>query len=591
MPSMFSAAPVTVVGAAVLLLARAPFPACAQGLALDTSLVTGGLVRPLGIVDPGDGSGRLFLVQQTGQIRIWNGTSIEATPFLDLSGKVTCCGEAGLLGLVFHPDYAVNGELFVNYTRTELGQLETVISRFEVSGDPDLADAGSEEILLTIDQPFGNHNAGDLAFGPDGYLYIPTGDGGSGGDPQENGQDLAELLGKVLRIDVDSSDPPLAYALPPDNPFVSQAGARDEIWAYGLRNPFRVSFDRSTGDFWIGDVGQGAWEEIDFQPAASDGGENYGWDCREGAHDFNDTNGDLNATCTGSGYTDPILEYAHGDAGGGFRCSVTGGFRYRGDQFPQLRGIYLYADFCSGEVWGTVPRCDGVWQSRVLLDTLFNVTTFGQDAAGELYLTDRVDTADPDSEVYHLILAAGSGGPDLEGSPAPLDFGTVEVGDTVALLLTLENDNLGPEAAAVTARVLSDPARFALDVQAGPAPCRSSGFPCLSPGASCTLAVKLKAPATGAIAENLTFDGNFVQEVVSLEANVVPCSSAVNLTVSNLTVANGQSETRRACDTLTAGPAVTVETGGDLTLRAGTRIAIGDGFQVDSGGSLVLEIF
>jgi glucose/arabinose dehydrogenase len=591
MPSIFSAVPVTAVAAAVLMLARAPYPAGAQGLALDTSLLTGGLVRPLGIVEPGDGSGRLFLVQQTGQIRIWNGTSIEATPFLDLSGKVTCCGEAGLLGLVFHPDYAVNGELFVNYTRTELGQLETVVSRFEVSaGDPDVADP-TEEILLTIDQPFGNHNAGDLAFGPDGYLYIPTGDGGSGGDPEENGQDLAEVLGKVLRIDVDLSDPPLAYAIPPDNPFVGQAGARDEIWAYGLRNPFRVSFDRSTGDFWIGDVGQGVWEEIDFQPAASDGGENYGWDCREGAHDFNDTNGDFNATCTGTGYTDPILEYAHGNAGGGFRCSVTGGYRYRGDLYPRLRGVYLYADFCSGEVWGTVPRCDGVWESRVLLDTPFNVTAFGQDAAGELYLTDRVDTANPDSEVYHLILAAGSGGPDLMPSPAPLDFGTVEVGDTVALLLTLENDNLGPEAAAVTARVLSDPARFAMDFGAGPAPCRSSGLPCLSSGATCTIAVKLKAPATGAISETLTFDGNFVQEVVSLEANVVPCSSDVDLTVSDLTVADGQSETRRACDTLTAAPDVVVETGGDLTLRAGTRIVLGDGFQVASGGSLALEVF
>ena len=583
--------------AAVLLLATIPLPALGQGLALDTSLLTGGLVRPLGIVDPGDGSGRLFLVQQTGQIQIWNGTSLEATPFLDLSGQVTCCGEAGLLGLVFHPDYLVNGELFVNYTRTEVGQLQTVISRFTVSpSDPDLADPGSEEILLTIDQPFANHNAGDLAFGPDGYLYVPAGDGGSGGDPQENGQDLGELLGKVLRIDIDSSpDPGLEYAIPPDNPFVGQAGVRGEIWAYGLRNPFRVSFDRSTGDFWIADVGQGVWEEIDFQPAAGPtsggGGENYGWDCREGAHDFNDTNGDQNTTCTGSGYTDPILEYAHGNTGGGFRCSVTGGYRYRGDLYPRLRGVYLYADFCSGEVWGTVPRCDGAWQSRVILDTTFNVTAFGQDAAGELYLTDREDTAVAESEVYHLILAAGSGGPDLLPSAALLDFGTVEVGDTVSLLLTLENDNLGPEAAAVSARVLSDPGQLALNVQAGPAPCHGGGFPCLSPGASCTMAVKLKPASTGALAETLTFDGNFDLEVVALEADVVPCSSDVNLTVSNLTVANGQSETRRACDTLTAGPAVTVEAGGDLTLRAGTRIALGDGFAVESGGSLTLEVF
>ena len=590
MASTFGVVPVALVAAAVLVAATAPVPAGAQGLALDTVEVVDGLVLPVDVADSGDGSGRLFLVQQTGQIRVWNGTALEATPFLDLTAKVTCCGEAGLLGLVFHPDFAVNDELFVNYTRTELGQLQTVVSRFEVSaGDPDVADP-TEEILLTIDQPAANHNAGDLAFGPDGHLYVPTGDGGGGGDPNENGQDLGELLGKILRIDVDSPpDPGLAYAVPPDNPFVGQAGARGEIWAYGLRNPFRFSFDRATGDLWIGDVGQNAWEEIDRQPATSDGGENYGWDCREGAHDYTGTDNDGLAGCAGLTFIDPVLEYAH--AGG--RCSVTGGFRYRGDAEPRLRGVYLHADFCTGEIFGTVPRCDGAWQSQLLLHAPFNITTFGEDAAGELYVSQYAGGSPPPgtSRIHQLILAAGSGGPDLQGSPAPLDFGTVEVGDTVALLLTLENDNLGPEAAAVTARVLSDPVRFALDVEAGSAPCRSGGFPCLSPGASCTMAVKLKADATGALAETLTFDGNFVQEVVSLEASAVPCSSDVDLTVNDLTVADGQSETRRACDTLTAGPAVTVEAGGDLTLRAGTRIVLRDGFQVASGGSLALEVF
>ena len=574
-----------------LLIATVPLPAGAQGLALDTLEVVGGLQQPVDLADPGDGSGRQFLVQQTGAIRIWNGTALEATPFLDLSAEVTCCGERGLLGLVFHPDYAANGELFVNYTRTHSGQLQTVVSRFRVSElDPDLADSGSEEILLTIDQPFANHNAGDLGFGPDGYLYVPTGDGGSGGDPEENGQDLAVLLGKVLRIDVDSSpDPGLDYAIPPDNPFVGQAGARGEIWAYGLRNPFRFSFDRATGDLWIGDVGQNAWEEIDLQPAASDGGENYGWDCREGTDDYDDPNGDFNETCTGAGYTDPVLEYAHASG----RCSVTGGFRYRGDDEPSLRTVYLFADFCTGEIFGSVPRCDGAWQSQLVLDAPFNITTFGEDASGELYVSEYVggNPAPSTSKVHRLVLADGSGGPDLLLSPAPLDFGEVEVGDTVTLLLTLENDNLGPEAAAVTDRVLSDPAQLTLDPAAGPAPCRSGGRPCLSPGASCTMAVELKASSTGAISETLTFDGNFELEVVALEADVVPCSSDVNLTVSNLTVADGQSETRRACDTLSAGPAVTVEAGGDLTLRAGTRIVLGDGFQVESGGSLVLEIF
>ncbi|HVS13470.1 MAG TPA: PQQ-dependent sugar dehydrogenase [Thermoanaerobaculia bacterium] len=576
-----------------LLCATPPAPAGAQGLALDTSLLVSGLVRPLGIVDPGDGSGRLFVVEQDGRIRIWKGAALEPAPFLDLSAAVECCGERGLLGLAFHPGYAVNGTFFVNYTRTELGQLQTVISRFSVSGgDPDVAEPASEHILLTVDQPNANHNAGDLAFGPDGYLYVPLGDGGGGGDPGENGQDLSTLLGSILRIDVDSPpDPGLAYAVPSDNPFVGVAGARPEIWAHGLRNPFRVSFDRATGDLWIGDVGQNAWEEIDLQPASSAGGENYGWDCREGAHDYPDPNGDLNATCTGTGYTDPVLEYAHEDAGGGFRCSVTGGYRYRGDVEPRLRGVYLYADFCSGEIFGTVPRCDGAWESRVLVDAGFNITAFGQDAGGELYVTERVDDENPVSAVHRLVLAVGSGGPDLRPSPATLDFGAVEAGDTVTLLLTLENDNPGPEAAAVTARTLSDPARFAMDFGAGTAPCRSAGRPCLPPGASCTMAIRLQAYDLGAISQTLAFDGNFAAETVSLQAEVVPCASDVDLDVTGLTVGDGETESRRACDTLTAGPDVTVEAGGGLTLRAGTRIVLASGVRVESGGSLALEIF
>jgi glucose/arabinose dehydrogenase len=583
-------------GLLAFFLALAPPAARSQGLALDTIELAGGLVQPVDVADPGDGSGRLFLVQQTGQIRIWNGVALEATPFLDLSGEVTCCGERGLLGLVFHPSFAVNGDFFVNYTRTVGVQLQTVISRFHVPGpDPDVADPGSEEILLTYDQPAGNHNAGDLAFGPDGYLYVPLGDGGGAGDPNENGQDLAELLGKVLRIDVDSApDAGLAYAIPADNPFVGVAGAREEIWAYGLRNPFRFSFDRATGDLWIGDVGQNAFEEIDLQPAASEGGENYGWDCREGAHDYTGTDNDNLAGCGGLTFTDPVLEYAH--AAG--RCSVTGGFRYRGDAEPRLRGVYLYADFCTGEIFGTVPRCDGAWESQLLLNAPFNITTFGEDSAGELYVSEFVggNPGPATSKVHRLILAAGSGGPDLLASPAPLDFGTVEVGDTVTLLLTLDNDNLGPEAAAVASRTLSDPGRFALDFTEGPAPCRMGGRPCLPPGASCTMAVSFQGGTTGAVSETLTFAGNFgeqpsPEEVVTLEAQVVPCASDVDLTVSNLTVADGQTETRRACDTLTAAPDVVVESGGDLTLRAGTRIVLGDGFRVESGGALVLEVF
>ncbi len=576
---------------ALVLGSLLPAAAGAQGLALDAQLVTGDVVRPLGVVSADDGTGRLFVVQQTGEVRIWNGVSLEATPFLDLSTEVVCCQERGLLGLAFHPEYAVNGELFVNYTREPAGGgTETVLARYAVSADPDVVDPGSEEILLVLEQPATNHNGGDLAFGPDGYLYMTTGDGGGGGDPAENAQDLSTLHGNVLRLDVDSApDPGFAYAIPPGNPFVGVAGVREEIWAYGLRNPFRFSFDRATGDLWIGDVGQTQWEEIDFQPAASAGGENYGWDCREGAHVYDGPDDDDNAGCDGQAFVDPVLEYFHQNVGGGFRCSVTGGFRYRGDAEPRLRGVYLYADFCSGEVFGTVPRCDGAFESRVLLDTPFNVTAFGEDAAGELYVTDREDTDAGDSEVYRLILAAGSGGPDLAPSTATLDFGTVEVGDTVALPLTLANSNAGPEAAAVSGWTLSDPVRFALDPQGGADPCSSGGRPCLSPGGDCTQAVTLQADAAGNLSETLVFEGNFETETIALIAEVVPCASDVDLDLTSTTVTG--TETHRACDTLTAGPDVTVADGGDLTLRAGTRIVLRDGFSVASGGRLALEVF
>ncbi|MGD2115615.1 MAG: PQQ-dependent sugar dehydrogenase, partial [Acidobacteriota bacterium] len=249
----------------VLIPGAAP-SARAQGLALDTVEVASGLVQPVAMTAPPDDSGRLFVVQQTGEILIRDAVGVRPTPFLDLSSVVTCCGERGLLGLVFHPEYATNGELFVSYTRTVDSQLQTVVARYTVSAaDPDLADPASEEVLLAMDQPGNNHNGGQLAFGPDGFLYISTGDGSGGGgaDAHENGQSLATLLGKILRIDVDSTDPGVAYAIPPDNPFVGVAGAREEIWAYGLRNPWRASFDRWTGDLWIADVGSQAWEEID----------------------------------------------------------------------------------------------------------------------------------------------------------------------------------------------------------------------------------------------------------------------------------------------------------------------------------------
>ncbi len=259
-----------------------PSTAVAQGLALELEPVVGGLTRPLGVVDPGDGSGRLFIVQQTGEVLIFNGTALEPAPFLDVSGDIACCGERGLLGFAFHPQYAANGLLYVNFT-DPAG--DTRVVEYQVSaGDPDVADPASARVLLTVDQPdpYTNHNGGNLQFGPDGYLYVGLGDGGGGGDPEENGQDPTTLLGSILRIDVDSTDPPLEYGIPADNPFVGDPTARDEIWVYGLRNPWRFSFDRRTGDLFIGDVGQGVSRRSTCS-RRQPGGENFGWDVMEGA--------------------------------------------------------------------------------------------------------------------------------------------------------------------------------------------------------------------------------------------------------------------------------------------------------------------
>ena len=282
------------IGSAALLLAALSYPALAAD-AIELELLAGGLDRPLGLIDAGDGSGRLFIVEQVGSIRIHDNGEVLSTPFLDLSSRVSCCNERGLLGLAFHPDYAQNDFFFVNYTDAS-GR--TVVSRFSVSGDPNRADAGSEVEVLSFDQPFSNHNGGHLAFGPDGYLYIATGDGGSGGDPQNNGQQLDTLLGKILRVDVDG----LPLAIPPDNPFVGDTTARDEIWAYGLRNPWRFSFDRRTGDLFIADVGQDRREEIDLQPSGSPGGQNYGWRRMEGSICFQPASG-----CTDGSLVLPIL--------------------------------------------------------------------------------------------------------------------------------------------------------------------------------------------------------------------------------------------------------------------------------------------
>ncbi|HEY9527726.1 MAG TPA: PQQ-dependent sugar dehydrogenase [Anaerolineales bacterium] len=318
-----------------------------------------GLQRPVDL--QADGSGRLFVIEKVGRIRIIEGDQLLETPFLDITDRVGSDGnEQGLLGFAFHPQYADNGRFFLNYTDR---RGDTVVARFQVTSDPNLADPGSETQLLGVDQPFPNHNGGVLAFGPDGYLYAGLGDGGSQGDPNGNAQNTGVLLGKILRLDVDSADP---YTVPTDNPF------GNEVWAYGFRNPWRFSFDRATGDLYIGDVGQNQWEEIDYIPAGSPGGANFGWDHREGTHEYEGGGPD--------GMIDPVAEYSHPEGG----CSVTGGYVYRGSM-PEWNGIYLYGDYCTGMIWGLI-KGDGSWQNHLLFDVDFTITSFGQDENGEVYL-------------------------------------------------------------------------------------------------------------------------------------------------------------------------------------------------------------
>lgn len=335
--------------------------------------VVTGLTRPTDLTAPPDGSGRMMVLEQPGMIRIIQNDGLLPDLFLDLRDRVGSSGnEQGLLGLAFHPQYTQNGFFYLNYTDRNG---DTVVARYSVSGgDPNRGDLGSEKVLLKIEQPYANHNGGGMAFGPDGMLYISTGDGGSGGDPQGNGQSLETLLGKILRIDVNNGDP---YVVPADNPFTN-GGGRPEIWSYGLRNPWRFSFDRAEGDMYIADVGQNAWEEINFEPADSTGGLNYGWDFKEGTHPFEGTPpSDL-------AMVDPVHEYQHPVG-----CSVTGGYVYRGQALPEFNGIYLFSDFCTGIVWGMLRGAEGGWTVQELFRTGLMVSSFGEDASGEIYLIDQ----------------------------------------------------------------------------------------------------------------------------------------------------------------------------------------------------------
>jgi glucose/arabinose dehydrogenase len=334
--------------------------------------VAAGFEAPLLVTSAGDGSGRLFVVEQGGRIRVLRDGRPNPEPFLDISSLVIAGGEQGLLGLAFHPEFASNGRFFVNYTDTNG---DTVVAEYRAPGGSNRADPGSARVLLRLDQPYSNHNGGDVVFGPDGYLYIGMGDGGSGGDPHGNGQRLNTLLGKLLRIDVDRGRP---YGIPEDNPFVERSGARPEIWAYGLRNPWRFTFDRETDDLWIGDVGQGELEEIDLARAGRRGGINYGWNVMEGTQCFSPPDG-----CDPEGLVRPVAVYPTG-----LGCAVVGGHVYRGARFPALQGGYFFADFCAGVIFALDASRQGHREPVVLLDTDHAISSFGEDEQGELYVTD-----------------------------------------------------------------------------------------------------------------------------------------------------------------------------------------------------------
>lgn len=346
-------------------------------LALNT--LVEGLNLPVGIANAADGSGRLFVIEKPGRIRVFDHGVLLDTPFLDITDRVgSQANEQGLLGLAFPPTYAQTGQFFVNYTDTNG---DSVISRFTVTADANRADSASESVVLTLDQPAANHNGGNLVFGPDAKLWIGTGDGGSANDRFGNGQNPATLLGKMLRIDV-TSDPAQPYTIPADNPWIDASwngqDVRDEIWALGLRNPWRYSFDRATGDLWIADVGQNQYEEVNRTPATDlGGGLNYGWPIMEAAHCFQQAN------CVQDGLVLPILEYDHSG-----HCSITGGYVYRGQAIPDLVGAYLFGDYCSGFIWAAIPDAAGGWRSVQAIQVEAPLTSFGEDEAGDLYIVD-----------------------------------------------------------------------------------------------------------------------------------------------------------------------------------------------------------
>jgi glucose/arabinose dehydrogenase len=386
------------------------------------SILQSGFSQPVGVKTADDGSRRLFVVEQTGKIKIVKSGAVLSTPFLDVSSMISCCGERGLLGLAFHPNFANNGYFFINYTRSSDGA--TVIARYQVYSNPDVVDPATRQVILEIGQPYSNHNGGQLAFGKDGFLYIGMGDGGSGGDPLNNAQNLNSLLGKMLRIDIDHPQYPNLYSIPPGN-------LQGEIWALGLRNPWSWSFDRLTGDLFIGDVGQNAWEEIDFYAFSQPSGSNFGWSCLEGNHNYNLTR----PPCNQTGFIDttirPVAEYNHSEG-----QSVTGGFIYRGSLYPNMFGRYFYADFSTGKIWSIYQTSTSpVTFSAPFLheDADFLVSCFGEDENGELYICDYYGGK------IRLLQDASGASPNLEDSTITSSPQYADFNEQVEFTLNLVN--------------------------------------------------------------------------------------------------------------------------------------------------------
>ena len=344
-------------------------------IAISLQVVASGLAAPLDLEQPNDGSNRLFVVEQGGTIKILQNGTLLPQPFLDISNKIIVQGEMGLLGITFHPGYSTNRKFYVNYVRNMAGQFQSVIAEYQASAtDPNHSDPATERILLTVDQVsnFTNHKAGQLAFGPDGFLYFGLGDGGSGGDPFGHGQNTQILLGKMMRIDVNSTSPGRQYAIPPDNPFAA-GGGLPEIYAFGFRNPWRFSFDLPSGRLFVADVGQDSFEEIDIVQKGS----NYGWNIMEGDHCFNPPSG-----CNMAGLTLPITEISHPEGE-----AVIGGFVYHGQAIPGLDGMYVFGDL-NGKIWTLTENTANTFTRSQLMDAGFNISSFGRDPAGELYVVD-----------------------------------------------------------------------------------------------------------------------------------------------------------------------------------------------------------